>query len=84
MGLEVHADEEQTDAFRRWYISRVLTRGNADDLRSIGLKTIYVYFPDLDLPANVRRFWQWYFDLIEVKNRYDPNHSLSTKNRYGD
>ena len=31
--------EKQTAAFRRWYLARVLTRGNSSDLRAIGVSS---------------------------------------------
>lgn len=61
---------EQSEAFRRWYIARVLTRGRSQDLRAVGLHVIYAYLPQLILPAEIRCFWQWYFGLPEVRQRY--------------
>ena len=69
---EIPPEENQTDAFRRWYLTRVLTRGTSDDLRAIGFKTIYIYLPHLILPTAVRRFWEWYFYLPEVKAHFEP------------
>ena len=77
---EIPAEGEQTEAFRRWYLARVLTRGGADDLRAIRVQTIYDYFPDLNLPAEIRRFWQWYFNLPKVRARYELADTLSTSN----
>ena len=68
---EIPPEEKQTDAFRRWYLARVLTRGNSGDLRAIGFKTIYNYLPHLVLPTSIRRFWEWNFGLPEVKSRFD-------------
>jgi len=50
-----------TEAFRRFYVGRVLTRGNDADLRAIGLETVRRYLPDLDIPREKREFWEWYF-----------------------
>jgi hypothetical protein len=63
-------EEEQTEAFRKWYLARVLTRGNSVDLQAIGFDTIYVSLPSLNLPSAIRRFWEWYFNLPEVKACY--------------
>ena len=74
---DIPSGAEQSDAFRRWYIARVLSRGQAKDLKAVGLKTIYHYFPSLNLPAEIRRFWEWYFSLPEVRQRYGdtpPSH----------
>jgi hypothetical protein len=62
--------EQQSEAFRRWYIARVLTRGRAADIRTIGPRTIHAYLPQLTLPARIRRFWEWYFSLPDVRRRY--------------
>ncbi len=62
--------EQQSEAFRRWYVARVLTRGRAADVRAIGLRTIYAYLSQIVLPAEIRRFWEWYFSLPDVRERY--------------
>jgi len=67
---DIPPQSQQSEAFRRWYIGRVLTRGRAEDVRAIGLHTIYAYLSQLTLPAEIRRFWEWYFSLPEVKKRY--------------
>jgi hypothetical protein len=67
---DIPLEGQQNEAFRRWYIGRVLTRGRAEDVRAIGLRTIYIYLSQLALPAEIRRFWEWYFSLPEVKKRY--------------
>ncbi len=63
-------EEQQSEAFRRWYVARVLTRGNAEDVRAVGLRVIHTYLPQLILPPHVRRFWEWYFSLPDVEARY--------------
>jgi hypothetical protein len=67
---QIPKENEQFEAFRRWYVARVLSRGQADDLKSIGFSTIYRYLPALELPAEIRGFWEWYFSLPEVQARY--------------
>ena len=69
---------QQDEAFRRWYIARVLTRGQAQDIRAIGLHTIYIYLPQLTLPAKIRRFWKWYFSLPDVRVRHGITDPLAT------
>lgn len=66
---EVPPEGDQTEAFRRWYIGRVLTRGRAEDIRAVGLQTIAAYLPDLILPTEIRRFWEWYLNLPAVQER---------------
>ena len=63
-------DEDQDEAFRRWYVARVLTRGRLEDIRELGLRTIYAYLPYLVLPDRVRRFWEWYLSLPDVRVRH--------------
>ena len=75
---EIPSEENQTDAFRKWYLARVLARGNSTDLQTIGLGIIYMYLPGLNLPIEVRRFWEWYFNLPEVKARYASPDPVST------
>jgi hypothetical protein len=79
---EIPSTDEQTDAFRQWYLARVLTRGNSADLQAIGFETIYVSLPGLNLPPAIRRFWEWYFNLPEVKTRYESADSLSTTDHH--
>ncbi|RLD05014.1 MAG: hypothetical protein DRI32_04730 [Chloroflexi bacterium] len=74
---DIPTEDEQTEAFRKWYLARVLSRGNADDLREVGIDLIYDYFPSLKLPAKIRNFWGWYFELPEVKAQYGATHTIS-------
>jgi hypothetical protein len=67
---QIPDESEQTEAFRRWYIARVLSRGRADDLKAVGFSTIHAYLSILDLPAEIRNFWEWYFSLPEAQARY--------------
>jgi len=67
---DIPENAQQNEAFLRWYLARVLTRGSADDLRDTGIKMISVYLPDLSLPRDIRAFWEWYLDLPAVKKRY--------------
>ena len=69
---EMPDDGRQDEAFRRWYIARVLTRGRMEDVRDLGLHTIHAYLPYLVLPARIRRFWEWYLNLPDVRVRYGP------------
>jgi hypothetical protein len=69
---EIPEDGSQDEAFQRWYIARVLTRGRMEDVQDLGLHTIHAYLPDLVLPTRVRRFWEWYLSLPDVRVRYGP------------
>ncbi|MGH7266647.1 MAG: hypothetical protein ACREMB_17630 [Candidatus Rokuibacteriota bacterium] len=59
----VGAGGEDDEAFRRWYVARVLARGGIDDVRALGFETIREYLPRIAIPRRVRDFWHWYFDL---------------------
>lgn len=50
-----------TEAFRRFYVGRVLTRGSDADLKGIGPEAVRRYLPGLDIPREKREFWEWYF-----------------------
>ena len=50
-----------SEEFKRWYISRVLSCGTKDDIRQVGTNVIKRYFPELNLPAGIKKFWKWYF-----------------------
>lgn len=67
---DIPPDAQTNEAFREWYIARVLSRGSDADLQSIGFQTIQHYLPRLLLPARIREFWEWYFTLPEVAARY--------------
>lgn len=53
----------QTESFKEWYISRVLTNGTYQDVMDVGLETVRQYLPRLWLPATIEHFWEWYFGL---------------------
>jgi hypothetical protein len=55
---EAPGDDE---AFRRWYVARVLTRGGIEDVRAVGLETIREYLPSIVVPHRIREFWEWFF-----------------------
>ena len=60
---EVPAEDRQDEAFQRWYLARVLTRGSLEDIRAVGLATIRRMLPSLVLPVRTLRFWERYFSL---------------------
>jgi hypothetical protein len=49
---------EQTLAFKRWFLSKVLMRGAPDDLRAAVLDTFHSYLGELNLSTEIRRFWK--------------------------
>jgi len=54
-----------SEEFKRWYISRVLSCGTKEDIRNIGIETIRQYFTQLNLPTKIREFWEWYFNYAD-------------------
>ncbi len=38
-------EEMETEAFERWYVARVLTRGSGDDVRALGLARVGRWLP---------------------------------------
>lgn len=67
---DIPEDAQENEAFRRWYVTRVLTHGIAEDIRALGVSTIHDYFPHLYLPHEIQEFWSWYFEQPHVKERY--------------
>lgn len=67
---DIPADAQENEAFRRWYVTRVLSHGTADDVRSLGLATIHDYLPHIFLPKDIEEFWRWYFNQPQVRERY--------------
>ena len=47
---------------KKWYIRQVLTKGRAEDVASIDWNYIQKYLPELNLPLNIHRLWESYFD----------------------
>ena len=65
--------EIASDAFKRFYVARVLASGTMHDVEDVGLKTIKELLPDLWLPAAIREFWEWYFGMAHAQpTRRDP------------
>ena len=61
---EVSEKDLKDEAFQRWYLARVLTRGSLADIQSLGLETVRRALPSLVLPVRIRRFWDLYFHLL--------------------
>jgi hypothetical protein len=64
-------EDYHTEAFKKWYIGRVLVRGSFEDVKNIGFDTIYQYLYVITLPGQIRKFWEWFFNLPEVKRRHE-------------
>jgi len=54
-------EERKSKDFKRWYFSRVLTRGNLSEVRDLGYNNIKSMLPTLNLPNKVRTFWNFFF-----------------------
>jgi hypothetical protein len=55
-----------TEEFKKWYIAGALSCGTKDDVHQIGMATIKHYFPELNLPNKIRKFWEWYFSYAHI------------------
>ncbi|MEK7767409.1 MAG: hypothetical protein AAB368_14360 [bacterium] len=59
-------EEYATERFRRWYSARVLSNGNAEDIR--GLEEAFDDIPRClegpGIPRSVRQYWKWYFEVF--------------------
>jgi hypothetical protein len=78
-------DAQTNEAFREWYVGRVLTRGSDNDLRAVGFQMIHDHLPELVLPRQLREFWEWYFALPEVVAKYghlDPVPKTNPNSRW--
>lgn len=70
-----------TEEFKKWYISRVLSCGTKEDIRNLGIETIKEYFPTLNLPTKIKKFWEWYFGYAHIHqssradNKTDISHA---------
>lgn len=62
--------DEQTDAFKQAYYSKVLERGTLEDVKEIGVPEIARWLPRLFLSWHVREFWEWYLNTASVKAKY--------------
>jgi hypothetical protein len=80
---DIPEDAQENEAFLRWYVARVLSRGGDDDLRAIGFQTIHDYLPHLNLPREIREFWEWYFGQLKARARYGDLNPLPEAHPYG-
>jgi hypothetical protein len=67
---EFTEEEMQDEEFLKWYITRVLANGTDEEIREIGLKTIYRYLNVLNLRRQDREFLEWYFSHPRVREHY--------------
>jgi hypothetical protein len=50
------------DSFFVFYLSRLLERGTADEVKALPRDIISRYLDRLTIPRNIRRFWEWYLE----------------------
>ncbi len=62
---DIPDDKRNEEAFQRWYLARVLSRGSLSDIHAVGLETIRQVLPSLVLPVRVKQFWDYYFKLLD-------------------
>lgn len=46
---------------RQWYIRQVLTNGRAQDIAGLDWMEIKSLLPQLNLPCEIARLWEWVF-----------------------
>ncbi len=46
----------------KWYIRQVLLNGRAEDVAAINWDEIKQYLPELNLPPDIHRLWESYFN----------------------
>jgi hypothetical protein len=57
------SDVDLSDPFqKKWYIQQVLTKGRAEDVASIDWDEIKQCLHELNLPENIHRLWESYFN----------------------
>jgi hypothetical protein len=57
-------DIDLSDPFqKKWYLTQVLTHGNAEDVAELDWSEIKLMLPDLNLPRYIRRLWE---DILDV------------------
>lgn len=52
---------------RRWFIRQVLLHGRAEDIAALDWGELDSLLPELDLPPEIRRLWERYFEHQEAQ-----------------
>ena len=47
---------------KKWYIQQVLTKGLLSDIAQLDFDEIKKLLPELNLPEDVKKLWEWYFE----------------------
>ena len=47
---------------KKWYYQQVLTKGRTEDIQELDWEEIRELLPELNLPHEVRRLWEKYFN----------------------
>jgi hypothetical protein len=47
---------------KEWYIKQVLLYGKSEDIRNIDWNEIKAFLPHLNLPPDIKKFWEDYFN----------------------
>ena len=68
---DLNPEDFDKESVKKWYIARVLIRGDKKDLKNIGYRMIYEYLPTLTLPYQIRKFWEWYFNIEPIRREYE-------------
>jgi hypothetical protein len=70
---DVPPDPEHDEAFLALYVGRVLDRGTAEDVRTLGLDLVRRFLDVAPARREVIEFWRWY--LEQEGSHDDPNRS---------
>jgi hypothetical protein len=69
---DIPDDPESDEGFMAVYVARVLDRGTADDIRSLGVETIRRYLDVAPASRKVIEFWRWWLARKASENG-DPH-----------
>jgi len=72
----IPAEPERDDGFRALYVGRVLDRGTAADVRSLGLPLIRRLLDVAPCRREVLEFWRWWF-AASGSQHGDPDRSTA-------
>ncbi len=48
---------------KKWYMKQVLTHGRTEDIVLLEWREIKAFLPELNLPKEIKRLWEDYFDV---------------------
>lgn len=67
-------------SFKKWYIGRILVKGNVNDIKDIGYSLIKKFLPEITVPYKIREYWEWM--LINKKGFKNDSKQRSKRNSF--